>query len=80
MLHAFVLERRAAENRHELPGDRALANARLEHGRVELAVLDELHERVLVERERVLEQLLLQLRNPPDPLVVAAGSEREPTG
>ena len=39
---------------------------------IELAVLDELHERVFVERERVLEQLLAQLRNPLDPVVVAA--------
>ena len=80
LLHAFVLERRAAQDRHELAADRALANARLEHGRIELAVLDELHERVLVERERVLEQLLAQLRDPLDPLVVAGRREREPAG
>ena len=61
LLHALVLERRAAEHRHELAGDRALADALLEHARVELAVLDELHERFLVHRERVLEQFLAQL-------------------
>ncbi len=60
------------EDRHELAADRALADARLEHGRIELAVLDELHERVFVERERVLEQLLPQLGDALDPRVVAA--------
>ncbi len=78
LLHAFVLERRAAEDRHELAGDGALADALLEHRGVELAGLDEFHERVFVQPERLLEQFLAQLRNPIDPLVVRRGRELEP--
>ena len=62
LLHALVLERRAAEDRHELAADRALADAGLEHGGIELAVLDELHERVVVEGQRRLQRVLAQLR------------------
>src|SRR4029079_8838951 len=77
LLHALVLERRAAKHRHERPSDRAFADARLEHLRIELARLDELEERLLVHRERVLEALLPQLWDPLHPFGVFRRRELE---
>ena len=77
LLHALVLERRAAEHRNERARDRALMDALFEDLGVELAGLDELEERFLVDRERVLQELLAQLRDALDPVVILGRGEVE---
>ena len=57
-LHALVLERRAAQDRRELAGERRLADRRDQLRRRDLLLLeDQLHERVVVVRD-LLEQVL----------------------
>ena len=55
-LHALVLERRAAQHRHQLVGERALADAALERLRVRLLAAQVALERVVVELDRGLDQ------------------------
>src|SRR5690606_3302038 len=77
LLHALVLERRAAEDGHEVVLDRAFADALLQRLEVVLARLDEVQECLVVLRERGLEHFLAHLRDPLDPVVVARRREVE---
>ena len=80
-LHALVLERRAAQHRHQLVGERALADAALERRRVRLVAAQIALERVVVELDRGLDQgmailgrLRLELRR--NRYVLELGAER----
>ena len=80
LLHALVLEGRTAQHRHQCACDRTFANAVFQHRRVELAGLDEVHERVVIQGECGFEHFFAQLRQICEPLVIGSGGEFKARG
>ena len=77
LLDALVAVGGAAEHRHQLAADRALADALLEHGRIELASFEQALEGVVVHGQGGFEHVLAQLRQLVDPVVVGSRGEVE---
>ena len=70
LLNALVAIGRAAENRHQLAADGALADALLEHDRIVLAGFQQAFEGIVIHGQRGFQKILAQLGQLVDPVVV----------